>query len=314
MSRRVATAVLVAALLDRVVAEPPDPHPVALFGRVVAPLDRAWSRPRAAGAVIAGLLPALAAGAVGAVVAVVERRDRRLGVIAAALAVFTTTSHRLLVETAADVVTTSERDLDAAREDLLALAGRDAADLSAGEVRSAAVESAAENLADGLVAPLAGFCLGAVVSLPAAAAGAAWVKAVNTLDSMLGYPDRPHGTASARLDDAVAWLPARASAGLLALAAGDGGALTRARAWLTDVPSPNSGWPMGALAAALGTRLEKPGVYALPGGSSLPDVAVARRGLRLVARAGWLAWGGAAALAWAGGGDGERDAPSGGDS
>jgi adenosylcobinamide-phosphate synthase len=144
------------------------------------------------------------------------------------------------------------------------------------------------------------------VSLPAAAAGAVWVKAVNTLDSMLGYPGKAHGTASARLDDAVAWLPARASAGLLALAAGDPGAPGRARAWLSGVPSPNSGWPMGTLAAALGTRLEKPGAYALPGGEDLPPAAVARRGVRLVARAGWIAWAGAAALAWlVGTGDGD---------
>jgi adenosylcobinamide-phosphate synthase len=298
VSRRAATAVLVAALLDRLLAEPPDPHPVALFGRLVAPLDRAWSRPRVAGAAIAALLPALAAAAVGGLVAAIERRHRGLGALAAAGTLFTATSHRLLVETAGDVVATSERDLDAARGDLLALAGRDAGALSAGEVRSAAVESAAENLADGLVAPLAGFCLGALVSLPAAAAGAAWVKAVNTLDSMLGYPGKRHGTASARLDDAVAWLPARASAGLLALAAGDAGALERGRRWLDDVPSPNSGWPMGTVAAALDARLEKPGIYVLPGGEALPDGATARRGVRLVARAGWLAWLGAAGLAW----------------
>jgi adenosylcobinamide-phosphate synthase len=290
-------AVLLAALLDRLVEEPPDPHPVALFGRLVAPFDRVWSRPLAAGAAVAALLPALAATVVGGLVALADGRDRRLGVLAAALALFTATSHRLLVGTADAVVTTSERDLEAARDGLLALAGRDAAALSAGEVRSAAVESAAENLADGLVAPLAGFCVGALVSLPAAAAGAAWVKAVNTLDSMLGYPDKRHGTASARLDDAVAWLPARASAGLLALAAGDVDAPRRARDWLDDVPSPNSGWPMGTLAAALRTRLAKPGVYRLPGGDRLPDATTARRGVRLVARAGWLAWVGAAGLA-----------------
>jgi len=298
VSRRAATAVLLAALLDRLVGEPPDPHPVALFGRLVAPLDRAWSRPRAAGAAVAALLPALAATAVGGLVALADRRDRRLGALAAALALFTATSHRLLVGTADAVVATSARDLDAARADLRALAGRDAAALSAGEVRSAAIESAAENLADGLVAPLAGFCAGAVLSLPAAAAGAAWVKAVNTLDSMLGYPDKRHGTASARLDDAVAWLPARVGAGLLALAAGDAAAPHRASAWLDEVPSPNSGWPMGTLAAALRTRLVKPGVYRLPGGEALPDAATARRGVRLVARAGWLAWVGAAGLAW----------------
>jgi len=61
-------------------------------------------------------------------------------------------------------------------------------------VRSAAVESAAENLADGLVAPLLAFAVGAFVSLPVAAGAAAWVKGVNTLDSMLGYREKRVGT------------------------------------------------------------------------------------------------------------------------
>ena len=187
------------------------------------------------------------------------------------------------------------------------MAGREADSLSPAAVRSAAVESAAENLADGLVAPLLGFLVGACWSLPAAAAMAAWVKAVNTLDSMLGYPAKAHGTASARLDDAVMWLPARVSAGLLAVAAGAPHAPRRARDWRDGVPSPNSGWPMGTLAAALGTRLEKPGSYTLPGGERLPTPATARRGVRLVARAGLLAWGAAVAVALLVGGDTSRE-------
>ncbi|MFB6169943.1 MAG: cobalamin biosynthesis protein, partial [Haloarculaceae archaeon] len=163
-----------------------------------------------------------------------------------------------------------------------------------------AVESAAENLADGLVAPLLAFALLAPASLALAAGGAAWVKAVNTLDSMLGYADKPVGWAPARLDDAVMWLPARLAAGLLALAAFDRRVPTRAGAWAGAPPSPNSGWPMGALAAALDCRLEKPGVYALNPDADLPAGATARRGIRVVRRAGALAWVGAALLAAAG--------------
>jgi adenosylcobinamide-phosphate synthase len=135
-------------------------------------------------------------------------------------------------------------DLARAREAAPALVGRDLGALSPGELRSAAVESAAENLADGLVAPLLAFVLGAQFSLAAGAAAATCVKAVNTLDSMLGYRSKPVGRTSARLDDAVMWLPARASAVLLAVAGRDPGALVRARTWRRAPASPNSGWPM----------------------------------------------------------------------
>jgi adenosylcobinamide-phosphate synthase len=122
------------------------------------------------------------------------------------------------------------------------------------------------------------------------------VKAVNTLDSMLGYPENPHGSASARLDDAVMWLPARLTAILLAIAAGRPRALAGARDWLADVPSPNSGWPMGALAAAVDLRLEKPGAYVLNPAAIPPSPANARRALAVVDRASWLAVGSAIAV------------------
>jgi adenosylcobinamide-phosphate synthase len=301
-----AAAVLLAFALDRLAGEFPERvHPVALFGRCVAPLDRAWSRPRLAGLAVAVCLPLAAAAAVGVVVALAARvplPPRVPSTLAAALpaavagvALFATTSLRMLVRTAGEVIELAGTDLDAARARLRALAGRDASGLSPGQVRSAAVESAAENLADGLVAPLSAFALGAAVSLPVAAAAAAWVKAVNTLDSMLGYPSKPHGAASARLDDAVAFLPARASALLLALAAPAVGAPWRARAAASRPASPNSGWPMGTLAVALGVRLAKPGAYTLNADARLPSPDAAARGVRVVARAGLLAWALAAA-------------------
>ena len=279
-----------ALVLDAAFAEPPELiHPVAWFGRLLAPLDRAWDRPRLVGAVAAFLLPLLAAGAVAGLVWAV--RGRPLGAAAVAgLALFSVTSFRMLVTRASEVVAATDDALSTAREDLRALAGRDATDLSAGQVRSAAVESAAENLADGLVAPLLAFALGAQFSLAAGTGAAVWVKAVNTMDSMLGYHAKPVGWGPARLDDAVMWGPARASALLLALAARAPRALGRATRWGDDVPSPNSGWPMGTLAAAMDTRLEKPGVYTLNPDASLPSVAAARRGVRTVGIAGLLAY------------------------
>jgi adenosylcobinamide-phosphate synthase len=293
-------AVGLAFALDLAVEEPPTRvHPVAWFGRAVAPFDRAWRSPRLVGVALAVVLPLLAAGAVALLVLGASRVDPAAGAVAAGLALFVTTSLRMLVGTAGDVVAaTGGDDLSAARDRLPALVGRDPSDLSAGEVRSAAVESAAENLADGLVAPLAAFAVLAPVSLALAAGAAAWVKAVNTLDSMLGYRSKPVGWASARLDDAVMWLPARASAVLVAAAALAPGAVSAGRTWAHAPPSPNSGWPMATLAAALDVRLSKPGVYALNDDGALPTVAEAERGVTVVAVAGALAYLLAGVVAW----------------
>jgi adenosylcobinamide-phosphate synthase len=294
-------AVALGFALDLVVAEPSTRfHPVAWFGRVVAPFDREWRRPRAVGVAVAAALPLLAAGTVALLTWGALEVNPIFGAAVAGLVVFVATSLRMLVETAREVVadTGDEGDLSAARERLPVLVGRDPSDLSAGEVRSAAVESAAENLADGLVAPLAAFAVLAPASLALAAGAAAWVKAVNTLDSMLGYRSKPVGWASARLDDAVMWLPARVSAGLVAAGGLAPRAVVAARAWADTPPSPNSGWPMATLAAALDVRLAKPGVYALNDGATLPTVSEAARGVRVVGVAGVIAYLLAGVVAW----------------
>ncbi|WP_424004808.1 CobD/CbiB family cobalamin biosynthesis protein [Haloarcula salina] len=301
-------AVAVAAALELTIGEPTNRfHPIAWLGRVVAPLDREWDRPLLVGTVSAVALPLAVGSFVGISVAVVASVSIIAGVAAAGLALFLTTSLRELLAAANGVVDDTENDLPAAREGLLALAGRDASALSAGQVRSAAVESAAENLADGLVASLGAFVLAGLLAgglglpaLPVAAGAAAWVKTVNTMDSMLGYRSKRVGTPAARLDDAAMWLPARASAVLLAVAFASPRSLALAREWLDAVPSPNSGWPMGTTAAALGVRLEKPGAYVLNPAADLPSGAAARRGVARVGVAGLLAYllAGAGVLAW----------------
>ncbi|WP_267642321.1 adenosylcobinamide-phosphate synthase CbiB [Haloarchaeobius amylolyticus] len=299
MTVAASVAVGVGFLLDVLTGEPPtQAHPVAWFGKLVAPVDRAWSHPRLVGVLAALVLPAVAAAVVGGLVLLVDRYDTWYGAGAAAVALYLTTSLRMLLSEALGVIRLSEVDEEGAREALLSLAGRDASELSAGELRSAAVESIAENLADGFVAPLLAFTLFTTVSLPAAAAAAAWVKAVNTLDSMLGYHSKPVGWAPARLDDVVMWLPARLSALLIAQAARQPRAVLRARYWLSEVPSPNSGWPMGAIAAVLDVRLEKPGVYVLNAGADLPSPQKARRGVQVVGSAALVGVLYAGVVAW----------------
>ncbi len=154
------------------------------------------------------------------------------------------------------------QSLDAGRERLAMLVSRDTTNLSATEVRESAIESLAENLNDSVVAPIFWFV---VFGLP----GAAIYRFANTADAMWGYRGLRNGMNwewggkwAAWADDVLSWLPARITALLLILVTG---AIDFKKFWFDarKTPSPNSGWPMAAMALALGVRLQKPGVYAL---------------------------------------------------
>ncbi|RRH86090.1 cobalamin biosynthesis protein CobD [Variovorax beijingensis] len=178
--------------------------------------------------------------------------------------------------------------LEAGRAQLARLVSRDVSALGEREVRESAIESLAENLNDSLVAPLFWFVL---LGLP----GAAVYRFANTADAMWGYRGERNGRDwswfgkwAARADDLLSWLPARLTVLLLALAAWR---------WPRDVarearrtPSPNSGWPMAAMALLLGVRLAKPGVYALNAEGRPADAADTRQAAQ---------WGGRAVLATA---------------
>ncbi|MBU0590194.1 MAG: adenosylcobinamide-phosphate synthase CbiB [Gammaproteobacteria bacterium] len=167
---------------------------------------------------------------------------------------------RMLRDEVGAVETALQQSLEAGRAQLARLVSRDVSALTESQVRESAIESLAENLNDSVVAPIFWFVL---LGLP----GAAVYRFANTADAMWGYRGRWEwaGKWAARLDDVLSWLPARLTALLLATVAGG---LRRRRlpslrqqARLT--PSPNSGWPMAAMALALGTALHKPGVYVL---------------------------------------------------
>jgi len=162
-----------------------------------------------------------------------------------------------------------QQSLLAGRERLSWLVSRDVSALSEAGVRESAIESLAENLNDSVVAPLFWFVL---LGLP----GAALYRFANTADAMWGYRGIYRGQRwewagkwAARVDDGLSWLPARLTAALLLLAAGLRGLrlADTLHAEAAKTPSPNSGWPMAAMALVLGVTLRKPQVYRLnPGG------------------------------------------------
>jgi len=246
------------------------PHPVALAGRLVGWLDNSWnhdsdppSRRRDLGmAALAVLL--LAAGVIGAVVASLLDRFGLPGALLEAVVVGVMLAQRSLHEHVTAVADAYLRDgIGGARHAVAAIAGRDPDALDAAGVCRAAIESTAENLSDGVVAPAFWYLIGGLPGLLA-------YKALNTADSMIGHRSDRHrhfGWAAARLDDIANWIPARLSALLVAAAAwtipeGEPAAAWRAARRDADRHgSINAGWPEAAFAGALGLRLAGPRVY-----------------------------------------------------
>ncbi len=263
----------VALTLDAFVGDPDAiwrrvAHPVALLGGLVGWLDHALNREelspvwrRLLGGIAILLLveiAALAGFAVEMLFVVVP-----FGWVGTILVLAIFLAGRSLYDHVAAVTAAFASGIDAARAAVARIVGRDPASLDEPRICRAAIESAAENFSDGVVAPAIWFLL---LGLP----GFFAYKAINTADSMIGHLTPRHkdfGWATARLDDLVN-LPASRLAGLLiafgAPAAG-GSIATAFRIMLADAAkhrSPNAGWPEAAMAAALGIVLAGPRHYA----------------------------------------------------
>jgi adenosylcobinamide-phosphate synthase len=191
------------------------------------------------------------------------------------------------------VETALGQSLEAGRARLGRLVSRDVTNLTAEQVRESAIETLAENLNDSVVSPLFWFVL---LGLP----GAALYRFANTADAMWGYPNMYRGRYwqwagkwAARADDVLSWVPARITAWLLVLVSrgsgdlGGGRSLQRLRLEAHLTPSPNSGWPMAAMALALGVCLSKPNVYALNAAGRAPQMGDVERSAALASKV-WL--------------------------
>lgn len=266
------TAVLGALLIDRCFGEPPVRlHPVVWMGRALG-----WGGQRIAPGEPTGpdyprfwlaalfwiALAAIVIGASAALQAASLQAHPAVAAVLLALLLKPLLAWRMLKGEVLAVEAALAQSLDAGRARLARLVSRDVQALDAVQVRESAIESLAENLNDSVVAPLFWFAL---LGLP----GAALYRLANTADAMWGYPGMRGGRYwqwagkwAARADDVLSWLPARITGLLLcALAGGQGARLLAQEARRT--PSPNSGWPMAAMALALGVRLAKPQVYTL---------------------------------------------------
>jgi adenosylcobinamide-phosphate synthase len=244
-------------------------HPVTWMGAWLLWLDGRLNRPaasfrsrRAAGVLALVLLLAPVGGA--ALIVEREARDGWIGFAIVAVLAASLPAQRSLHDHVRDVAAALDREgSPGGRRAVSRIVGRNPDALDEAGVARAAIESLAENFADGVVAPLFWILVGGL-------AGGALYKAVNTADSMIGHISDRHlafGWATARLDDLVNLPASRLAALWLILAAAiapGASAAAAARAVWRDATrhrSPNAGWPEAAMAGALGLRLAGPRVY-----------------------------------------------------
>lgn len=290
-----AVALLLALSIDRWWGEPPAAlHPVVWMGRALGACGARVAPAQATGRDLWSFwLAAIAWCALAAIVLVVFGVLQWTAVahlpawgaaLALGLLLKPLLAWRMLRREVLAVEAALGESLEAGRARLAWLVSRDVRQLDEAQVRESAVESLAENLSDSVVAPLFWFVL---LGLP----GAALYRFANTADAMWGYPDMRGGRYwqwagkwAARADDALSWLPARLTALLLWLAARGGVRWGALRALARATPSPNGGWPMGAMALALGVRLSKPGVYVLNAAGRAARAEDTRRAVDLASR------------------------------
>lgn len=229
------------------------PHLIVGFGKMISAGEKSMNKGRhriLKGGVMAVLLIAGVFFAVWGTLLLAGRISPWLSAALAAVLIYYCLAGKTLSDEVRDVFRAADRSLEEGRRQVSRIVGRDTANLSDRDVRIAALETLAENLSDGVVAPLFWLAVGGVPGMAA-------YKMVNTLDSMIGYRSeryRLFGRVAARIDDVANWIPARLTALLMVLVAGCPGLIPFVLRYGPQHASPNSGWPEAALAGILDCR------------------------------------------------------------
>ncbi len=246
-------------LLDFIFGDPVRlPHPVVWFGKMISFGERRLNKGKhrmAKGAVLSVGLILMVFLAVWGLKRLVP--NMVLWLVLDTIIIFYCLAGTTLIREVRDVFLALDRSLDEGRRQVARIVGRDTTELTAQEVRTAALETLAENLSDGVIAPL--FWL-ALLGTP----GMLAYKMVNTLDSMIGYRTeryRQFGCWAARIDDVANFIPARLTALLMVIASGRLSLMKFVWHNGRRHASPNSGYPEAALAGVLNCRFGGPHIY-----------------------------------------------------
>ena len=254
-------ALLLGWSLDLILGDPPRlPHPIVWFGKAIAYGEhklnkgglRLWK-----GALMSVSLILSVFAISWCLRKALCSISPYLSLAFDAIAIFYCLAGTTLIREVRDVFSALDRSLDDGRRQVARIVGRDTSQLSEQEVRTAALETLAENLSDGVIAPL--FWL-ALLGSP----GMLAYKMVNTLDSMIGYRTQRYkdfGCWAAHIDDIANWIPARLTAAIMVTVAGRPQLL--AFVWRNGRrhASPNSGYPEAALSGILNCRFGGPHYY-----------------------------------------------------
>lgn len=254
-------SLLIGWILDLLLGDPQRlPHPVVWFGKMISfgehRLNRGEHR-KSKGALMAIVLIILVFLIGWLIHHLLALVTVYLAMAFDAIVVFYCLAGTTLIREVRAVFIALDRSLEEGRRQVARIVGRDTSALSAQEVRTAALETLAENLSDGVTAPL--FWL-AIAGVP----GMLAYKMVNTLDSMIGYRTERYkdfGCWAAHIDDVANYLPARLTALLMVIASGRLKLLAFVARYGRNHASPNSGYPEAALAGILGCRFGGPHYY-----------------------------------------------------
>lgn len=248
-------------LLDKLAGDPAWlPHPVVGFGKMISFFEKRWNKGAYRmwkGGVAAVLLILAVYGVTAWMLHFLFARNVWLGTAVSALLIFYCLAGTTLINEVKMVFVTVDRSLEDGRKQVARIVGRDTSELTAQEVRTAALETLAENLSDGVIAPLFWYLLLGVPGMLA-------YKMVNTLDSMIGYKNERYlqfGCVAAHIDDVANYIPARLTAWLMILSSGRWRAWSVVRKYANCHASPNSGYPESALAGILDCRFGGPHNY-----------------------------------------------------
>ena len=252
---------LIGWLLDRLFGDPERlPHPVVLFGKMIAKGERMLNLGKwrvLKGALLAVILISVVVFATWTMIVVADKVNIYLGMAMRAILVFYCLAGTTLIREVRQVFYAIDSSLDEGRQQVARIVGRDTSELTDEEVRKSALETLAENLNDGVIAPLFWFAIGGVPAMMG-------YKMVNTLDSMIAYHSPRYlkfGKAAARIDDIANYIPARLTALLMLIAARRLNLVSFVMKYGPCHASPNSGWPEAALAGILGCRFGGPHKY-----------------------------------------------------
>ncbi|ADI73132.1 cobalamin biosynthesis protein CobD [Methanohalobium evestigatum Z-7303] len=278
------SVLIIATVFDLLVGEPPASiHPVVWIGKFIAFMDKSSpDKSRKLYGIFLAAICIVFASAIGYIITLFTAASyipETVAILISAYFLKSTFAIRSLITPGQDIYNDLiQNRLDDVRSKLKIFVSRDPSELNSSQMSSAVIESTSENFTDGILSPIFYYSILGPFGLVAVYA----YKAVNTLDSMIGYKNDAYkelGYVSAKLDDILNWIPARISVVFIALSAFVVNIFVEKKLSIIDslkcayyegglTSSPNSGYPMAAVSGALRVKLEKPDTYTL--GDSFP--------------------------------------------